>query len=163
MSSTTAAKAASSKNAEAFKPLLFDQHQNETVIILSELIIPATDTPGAKAAKVNEFIDLVLHDGKPERRNQFLQGLGWLDGFAMREHGKPFSNCTQAQQIALLERLDQKPGVAAPPELEDGAAFFAEVKRLTVSGYYTSEIGIKELNKSGNVPASFGCTHGGKH
>ena len=51
--------------AAAWKPLFFNAHQNETVSILSELIIPATDTPGAKAAKVNEFIDLMLSAGGP--------------------------------------------------------------------------------------------------
>jgi hypothetical protein len=143
----------------AWKPLLFDAHQNETVVTLSELIIPATDTPGAKAARVNEYIDLLLHDGAPERRNLFLSGLAWLDGYAIRQHGKPFVRCTADQQVGMLKSIDR----ATDEALKPGAAFFAEVKRLTVSGYYTTKIGIDELNKGGRVPGSFGCPHGGRH
>ena len=54
------------------------------------------------------------------------------------------------------------PEVEAYPELEPGMGFFEELKKLTIAGYYTTEIGIKELNKNG-VPSSFGCQHGGKH
>ncbi len=135
-----------------WQPLLFDEHQNETVVVLSELIIPTTDTPGAKAAKVNEYIDLMLHDVDPDRGHTFLKGLGWLDGHAISLHGAPFVALEEAQQVAILESLDR----SKVPELKPGADFFARLKRLTVEGYYTSRIGIAELNKHG-VPASFGC------
>lgn len=148
---TAPAKAAAP--AGPWKPMLFDAHQNETVVVLSELIIPATDTPGAKEALVNEYIDLILHDGAPERRNRFLQGLGWLDGYAIRSHGKPFVRCTQPQQIEMLTKLDS----ATADELKTGADFFRDMKTLTVSGYYTTKIGIAELNKGGRVPAQYGC------
>jgi hypothetical protein len=142
--------------ASEWKPLLFDSHQNETVVTLSELIIPATDTPGAKAARVNEYIDLILHDGAADRRNEFLEGLGWLDGFAIRKHANPFVACSPEQQIAMLKELDR---AGDEPDLKTGAAFFAEMKRLTASGYYTTRIGISELNKGGRVPSSFACGH----
>ena len=149
-----AAAAAEAGEAGAWKPLLFDSHQNETVVALADLIIPATDTQGAKAANVNAYIDLVLNDGDAEARNSFLQGLGWLDGYAVRKHGKPFAECRETQQAALLESLDESPF----PGLRAGAGFFTQVKRLTIEGYYTSKIGIDELNKSG-VPETYGCTH----
>ena len=134
--------------------MLFDQHQNETVVVLSELIIPTTDTPGAKAAKVNEYIDLMLHDVDPDRGHTFLKGLGWLDGHAIGLHGSPFVALDEAQQVEILESLAR----GKDPELKPGAEFFAKLKRMTVEGYYTSRIGIAELNKHG-VPASFGCDH----
>ncbi len=149
-----AAAAAEAGETETWKPLLFDTHQNQTVVALTDLIIPATDTPGASAANVNAYIDLVLNDGEPEPRNTFLQGLGWLDGYAIRKHGKPFVECTGAQRVALLESLDESPF----PGLRAGADFFAQAKRLTIEGYYTSKIGIDELNKGG-VPETYGCTH----
>jgi hypothetical protein len=155
---TQAAPAVAAPNP-AWKPLLFDAHQNETVVTVSELIIPATDTPGAKAARVNEYIDLLLHDGPHERRNRFLSGLAWLEGYAIRQHGKPFAACTPEQQVAMLKSLDR----ASDPALKPGADFFAEIKRLTVAGYYTTKIGIDELNKGGRVPSTFGCTHNGRH
>ena len=184
--------------AAPWKPLLLDKHQNETVTLLAELIIPRTDTPGAKEARVNEYIDLILNDGPQEPRVRFLQGLAWLDGYALRRHKKPFVRCTSEQQVAMLTELDRA-GITAQPQtlnragtpdraaepdrpvaspirpgggpastagtpvrdtdLAPGARFFRQMKMLTVAGYYTSQIGIDELNKGGRVPASFGCTH----
>ena len=143
----------------AWKPLLFDDHQNETVVALSELIIPRTDTPGARDAKVNEYIDLILHDGGANRRSRFIMGLGWLDGHAIRQHSQPFVRCQQEQQIAMLKSLDG----ATDASLRPGAEFFRQMKQLTVQGYYTSKPGIDELNKGGRVPGSFGCAHEGSH
>ncbi len=133
---------------------VLDAHQNATVIALTELVIPETDTPGAKAAKVNEYIDLMLHDVAPDKGHGFIKGLGWLDGRAMSLHGSPFVALDESDQVAILESLDG----AEDPGLAPGAEFFARLKRLTVEGYYTSRIGIAELNKHG-VPATFACEH----
>ena len=92
--------------AEPWTPAVLDAHQNDTVIQLSELIIPTTDTPGAKAAKVNEWVDLHLKALAEDKGHSFLQGLGWLDGYAIRRHQNPFVRCTPAQQVAILESLD---------------------------------------------------------
>ena len=146
------APAAQAAEAAQWEPLLFDSHQNETVVVLTELIIPETDTPGARAAKVNEYIDLMLHDVVPDKGHGFLKGLGWLDGHAIGLHGAPFLALEQDDQIAMLESLDE----ADEPELRPGAEFFRRLKRLTVEGYYTSRIGIAELNKYG-VPSTFAC------
>ena len=151
---TTVAPASAQPAAAQWAPLLFDDHQNDTVIALSELIIPATDTPGAKAAKVNEYIDLMLHDVEPDRGHAFLKGLGWLDGHAIDMHGVPFVSLDESRQVAILESLEE----SADADLAPGARFFASVKRLTIQGYYTSRIGIAELNKHG-VPATFACEH----
>ncbi len=146
--------AAAATTAEPWTPLLFDAHQNETVIVLTELIVPATDTPGAKAAKVNEYIDLMLHDVDKDKGHGFLKALGWLDGYAIDNYGAPFVKLSAARQTAILETLDG----AQDPALETGAEFFRRLKRLTVEGYYTSKIGIDELNKDG-VPNTFACAH----
>ena len=127
--------------------------EDETVIALTELIIPATDTPGAKAARVNRYIDLFLRDGRAEQRERFLEGLSWLDGYAIREHGHPFLRCAPADQTAMLHSLDQGAG--------PGHNFFRFVKSATARIYYNTQIGYQELNKGGRVPASFGCKHGG--
>ena len=148
------AVAAQASAEAAWTPLLFDAHQNETVVALTELVIPATDTPGAKAAKVNEYIDLMLHDVEPDKGHAFLKGLGWLDGRAIGLHGAPFVALGESDQVAILESIDG----AKDPELAPGAEFFARLKRLTVEGYYTSRIGIAELNKNG-VPSTFACEH----
>lgn len=143
----------------AWNPALFDAHQNETVIALTELIIPATDTPGAKAALVNRYMDLLLNDGETQQRDAFLSGLSWLDGYALKQHQKPFVRCSEAEQTAMLEKLD----TAAEADLQPGTRFFRLAKRLTTSIYYSTEIGFKELNKGGRVPASFGCRNPAEH
>jgi hypothetical protein len=155
----SAATPAVSNESDSWKPAFFDEHQNETVVALSDLIIPATDTPGAKAAQVNRYIDLMLSQSPSEAQRKFLEGLAWLDVYALRPHGAPFVNCPAAQQMALLASLD--PAGHPTGELRPGVQFFREIKRRTSRGYYTSKIGIDDLNKGGRVPASFGCPHGG--
>jgi hypothetical protein len=151
---TIAPAQAAATAAEPWTPAILDEHQNATVIQLSELIIPTTDTPGAKDAKVNEWVDLYLKDLAEDKGHSFIMGLGWLDGYANQKHGAPFVALTEPQQIAILEELDG----ATADELLPGKAFFNEIKRLTVQGYYTSRIGIAELNKDG-VPSTYACTH----
>lgn len=134
-----------------WRPSVLDDHQNETVIALTELIIPATDTPGAKAAHVNRYIDLFLRDGRAEDRERFIVGLDWLDGQAIRGHGHSFIHCSAADQTAMLRALEDGTG--------PGHAFFRQAKSLTSRIYYATEIGNQEMNKGGRVPKTFGCDH----
>lgn len=129
-----------------WKPSFLDDHQNETVVALTELIIPATDTPGAKAAHVNRYIDLFLRDGDKSQREHFLAGLNRLDGRALEQHGHPFVHLTAAQQTELLHSLESDP-------------FFRLAKSMTAGIYYNTQIGYQELNKGGRVPKTFGCAH----
>jgi hypothetical protein len=154
MTGAAAAAFVSLGNAQSatWKPKVLSAAQNEVVVTLSELIIPATDTPGAKAALVNRYLDLLLAETEPEGRERFLSGLRWLDEFASKEYGAVFVKLPQAIQIEVLEKLDTE---EAPAE---GARFFREVKGHTVRIYYQTEIGWKELNKRG-VPRGFGCSH----
>jgi hypothetical protein len=131
-----------------WKPSFLDDHQDETVIALTELIIPATDTPGAKVAHVNRYIDLFLRDGDAGPRERFMAGLNWLDGHSIQQHGHPFVHLTTAQQTAMLQALDAA-----------GNEFFHRAKSMTAGIYYNTQIGYQELNKGGRVPASFGCDH----
>jgi hypothetical protein len=135
-----------------WKPSLLDDHQNETVVVLSDLIIPATDTPGAKAANVNRYVDLFIRDGGRMQREAFVEGLAWLDANAIREYGHPFVRCTSTQQVGMLTALDEGEG--------PGHDFFRRAKSLISRIYYSTEIGYRELNKGGRVPSTFGCRHG---
>jgi glucoside 3-dehydrogenase (cytochrome c) hitch-hiker subunit len=154
---TTVAAAA---EAGPWAPKVFDAHQNETVVVLSELIIPQTDTPGAKAAKVNEFVDLVLSDASESDRKQFLKGLAWMDARAQELFGTDFVSAAPEQQTALLTILASPKNKAFEDQV--GIDFFNAIKGLTITGYYTSEIGMKqELGDDGQLffleyP---GCTH----
>ncbi len=135
-----------------WRPSVLSAHQNDTVIAITDLIIPPTDTPGAKAAHVNRYIDLFLRDGSLDQREAIVGGLAWLDAYAIREHGHAFVKCVPADQVVMLKALDEGAGA--------GHSFFRQVKSLTSRIYYATEIGTQELNKGGRVPANFGCAHG---
>lgn len=144
-----------------WKPLFFDSHQNETVIALADLIIPETDTPGAKAAFANRVIDLFLNEEETDTQRRFLEGLAWIDGRSLDLHGKPFIALTVPQQTAFLETLANPQNDS--PEDQPGMRFFEDIKDWTLFGYYTSKIGLEqELEYGGDqYHDSFpgACTH----
>jgi hypothetical protein len=150
-------RAAAAKTAAAWKPKILTPHQNSTVIAVTELIIPQTDTPGAKAANVNRFIDGVLAERATDERaaaegKKFVAGLTALDDRAKSEFGKPFVDATPDQQTAMLTKL------STPPVDE----FFEAIKSMTIIGYYTSEVGMRqEMGDDGTLFfAEFkGCEH----
>lgn len=144
-----------------WNPLFFDTHQNETVIALTELIIPATDTPGAKEAQVNRVIDLFLNEEDPETQQEFLEGIGWIDGRAIAQYHRPFVELTAEEQTALLQPFADPAN--HNPEDQRGVKFFQEIKDQTLFGYYTSQIGMEqELHYAGdqyNDSFPGACTH----
>jgi hypothetical protein len=110
--------------------------QNATVVALAERIIPATDTPGATAARVNEFIDLLLADWfTVEERDAFVAGLADVETRARSAFGKAFADGSPAEQDGVVAALDAE---AAAPR------FFARFKALTLYGYYNSEVGMTQ-------------------
>lgn len=145
----------------AWKPLFFDAHQNKTVVALTELIIPATDTPGAKEAQVNRVMDLFLNEEEADTQQQFLEGLAWIDGRSLALHQKPFVDLSTEQQTALLEPLSDPENRNAQDH--PGVRFFQELKDQTLFGYYTSQIGMEqELHYGGdqyNDSFPGACTH----
>jgi hypothetical protein len=152
---------ASAASEAEWKPIFFDQHQNETVIALTELIIPATDTPGAKEAQVNRLMDLMLNESEKDQKASFIQGLAWIDARSLQHHGKPFTDLTVEEQTALLEPLADPNNTNA--EDRQGVRFFERLKDATIFGYYTSKIGLdQELQYGGDeyhtdYPGA--CTH----
>jgi len=142
----------------AWAPKVLSAHQHQTVAALVELIIPQTDTPGAKAARVDRFIDTLLDGAEPSDRERFLGGLAWLDARSQTLYRSNFVSASPAQQTDLLTRLSAE----ASAEDRAGADFFTAVKSMTITGYYTSEIGLRdELGDNGQLflPAFEGCTH----
>lgn len=150
--SAAAVPAAALAQQADWKPLTFDAHQNETVVALTDILIPATDTPGAKDAKVNRYLDLLLTDGPGEQRESFLAGLAWLDRYSREQKGNTFRALSRDAQTDIVRALSE------PNAPKPGAAFFSQAKRATVSIYYATEAGHRELNKGGRVPKSFACT-----
>ena len=125
------------------EPLLaLTAHQDAVVEAIAELIIPATDTPGAAAAQVNRFIDVILAEWASETERQaFLEGLDGVDARSRESFGAPFLDLTAAQRTGVLREMDDEVAAlrAAGESLDDH--FFQQMKWLTLHGYYTSEIG----------------------
>jgi hypothetical protein len=141
-------------------PRVLTARQNEAVVALTELIIPQTETPGAKAALVNRFIDGVLNDARPADRDTFLRGLAWIDERSRALFGNDFVSATSADQTALLTRLSSEGNSAGEAPL--GVEFFQAIKSMTINGYYTTQVGLRqELGDDGQLfHAEFaGCTH----
>ena len=130
-----------------FVPQTVNAAQNDLVTVIAELIIPETDTPGAKAARVNAFIDKMLTDWFPQdERDHFMAGLATVDTRSQDAYGKPFMDATPDEQTELLSAMEDE-GIAWMEALGEGGAdpekppFFNLIKQLTLAGYYTSEIG----------------------
>ncbi len=153
-----------------------DPHQNELVVAMIDQIIPATDTPGAKGARVNEFIDVILTEwANDEERRNFLSGLADVDKQSNTLFDKDFAAASSEQQLVLLRSLDEAAAVARarsdrktrPPlwkpegrDLQMQDDFFTVFKKMTVHGYYTSEIGFSQELKLQIIPgAQHGCVH----
>jgi hypothetical protein len=152
-----------------YKIRTFSSHQNDTVLAMIDLIVPATDTPGAKGARVNEFMDVILTDWAiPQERAEFLKGLDDVDVQSTALFGKTFLEITPAQQSALLRSLDdavdwhhsdpREPVSRDQRDSELRGDFFRVFKKMTIHGYYTSEIGFTQELKLEIIPgAQHGC------
>jgi hypothetical protein len=155
-----------------YAPRTLNAHANDTVVAMIDQIIPATDTPGAKAARVNEFIDVILTEWANEKeRRKFLDGLADVDKQSNSLFSKDFVAASPEQQLTLLRALDENAAVTRsvekyrPPfwepegrDLQMQDDFFTVFKRMTLHGYYTSEIGFRQELKLEIIPgAQHGC------
>lgn len=142
---------------------VLDPHQREVVATLVELIIPTTDTPGARTAGVPQFIDLLLGEWAPDDdRAKFLQGIADVDARAKTAFGTDFLGATEAQRATIVGQLDGE--VQALREKGNPQEhFFQRLKFLTVYGYCSSEVGATEVLHYEVIPGSFDpCTELGR-
>ena len=128
----------------------FTPHEMATITILADIIIPKDDVSGsASEAKVPEFIGFIVKD-MPEHQTPMRGGLRWLDLQCLNRFEKAFTDCSHDQQMQMVD------GIAWPkkakPGMAQGVAFFNLMRNLTASGFYTTEIGGKDVGYMGNVP-----------
>ena len=142
-----------------YKAKFFNADQLALVATISELIIPTDDhSPGANAAKVHEFIDLMISESPAETKKTWTDGLAAMDKLSQDKNGAPFNKATKDQQIAILTEISKN---EAKPQTQE-ERFFKTIKNMTIDGYYTSRIGIhEELQYKGNtyLKEFKGCTH----
>ncbi len=156
-----------------WKAVFLNDHQNETLITLSEIIIPATDTPGAKEALVNRYLDLLLSAQPAEFQKEFVDALAFIDDESRSQFNKDFLSLAPDDQKSLLvpwayarqashwtERGETRDQPADP-----GQQHFQRLKALIAMAYYGSEIGQKELGWDGEFAHGpyEGCEHPGTH
>ncbi len=146
--------------ADEFQPAFFTPHEYETVRVLVDLIIPRDERSGsATDAKVPEFMDFMMadRDTKPEGRRAMRDGLVWLDRESHQRSGRSFVEASDRQRAALLDEIAW-PG-RAKPAMQSGVIFFNIFRDLTASGFWSSEMGVKDLQYRGNavVPEWRGC------
>lgn len=154
--------AAAQRAVASGKPValkFFTAAQHRTVEALTEVIIPTDErSPGAKAAKVADYLDFVLNESSADAKRAWSDGLAVVDAASSAQFGKPFADLTAEQQVAIVTEAAKNEGNPTTP-LE---TFFGEAKGRTIQGYYTSEIGIhQELKYKGNqfLPEFVGCDH----
>jgi hypothetical protein len=128
----------------------FTDHEMATIAILSDIIIPKDQVSGsATDAKVPEFIEFIVKD-MPNHQTPMRGGLRWLDIQCLKRYEKPFKDCSQQQQMEMVNEIAWPK--KAKPEMAAGVSFFSLMRNLTATGFYTSEIGIKDLGYMGNRP-----------
>lgn len=128
----------------------FNDHEMATIAILVDIIIPKDDVSGsATDAGVPDFIEFIVKD-KPELQTPVRGGLRWLDVQCMKRFEKSFVDCSEQQRIEIVDEIAFPE--QAKPEMRQGVSFFNTMRDLTATGFFTSEIGIKDLGYAGNTP-----------
>ena len=173
-------EASAARRALTGKPIFFTADQDATVAELADTIIPTTTTPGAKAAKVNEVIDIILKDCyKADDQQRFLDGLTQTNKLSQDGYGKAFVQLDPTQRIEIMKKLQadakdqlaQMAGKKTAAKVENSQAdlqmpdakkrytpFFTMLKDLTLTGYFTSEIGATQALEYVAVPGRYdGC------
>jgi gluconate 2-dehydrogenase gamma chain len=138
---------------DAYKKIIaenfFTPHEIATIAVLSDIIIPRDTVSGsATDAKVPDFIEFIVKD-KPDFQVPMRGGLRWLDMQSAKRFGKAFKDCSSQQQIQIVDQIAYPK--KAKPEMKQGVSFFNLMRNLTATGFYTSQIGIKDMGYMGNT------------
>ncbi len=143
------ARAAAAKQSKPYKPKFFTAHEYATVAVLVDLIIPKDDRSGsATDAGVPEFMDFMMID-QPQRQVAMRGGLALIDRMCEELFAKRFVACSDEQRRHVLDAIAYTNDV--PPGRAHAVAFFNSFRDLTASGFWTTKMGIADLQYQGNV------------
>ncbi|WP_333864440.1 gluconate 2-dehydrogenase subunit 3 family protein [Sphingobacterium sp.] len=138
------------RTEQLYAEKFFDEHEMATITVLADIIIPKDSKSGsASEAGVPDFIEFIVKD-LPDNKIPMRGGLRWLDLQSKKRYGTVFIKCSEKDQLALVDDIAYPD--LAKPEMKQGAAFFSLMRNLTSSGFYTSEIGVKDIGYAGNKP-----------
>jgi gluconate 2-dehydrogenase gamma chain len=136
-------------NGAPYAPKFFTAAEYRTVRVLADMIIPRDERSGsASDAGVPEFIDFTVSD-RPYLQQPMRDGLRWIDAQSGSRFGKPFADASQSQREEILNDIAWP--ARAPASMADGVSFFNRFRDLTSSGFWSSEIGVKDLRYMGNL------------
>lgn len=128
----------------------FTEHEMATITVLADIIIPKDEVSGsASEAGVPAFIDFIVQD-MPSHQVPMRGGLRWLDMECAKRFEKSFVDCSAEQRIQIVDEIAWP--AKAKPAMKRGVAFFNLMRNLTATGFYTSEIGVKDIGYAGNRP-----------
>jgi gluconate 2-dehydrogenase gamma chain len=137
--------------AGKYTPKYFSPHQYETLTNLCDIIIPKDEkSGGAVEAGAPEFIDLLTSENE-DYQLEFGGGLMWLDNFCADRYQLTFLESTPQQKKEVLDLIAYRKNAKTDPSLGQGVQFFMNLRRLTCDGFYTSKIGIEDLQYIGNT------------
>jgi hypothetical protein len=139
----------SAAEGNAYAPKFFTAAEFRTARVLGDMIIPRDERSGnASDAGVPEFMDFMMTD-RPTNQTWMRSGLAWIDAQSNSRFGKPFADATEAQRDQILNDIAWP--ARAPATMTDGVNFFNRFRDLTSSGFWSSQIGVKDLQYKGNV------------
>ncbi|MBL7827319.1 MAG: gluconate 2-dehydrogenase subunit 3 family protein [Saprospiraceae bacterium] len=136
---------------------LFTKQQIKVLSEIAEAIIPTTDTPGAKAAKVGQFMAVIVSDCyEPVDQSRFMEGLAKLDDGSKKRHGKAFLKCNSKLRMDYLLELDsEQKAFQKSKKTEEPSHYFRVIKDLVLWGYFTSEIGATQALRFLEYPGKY--------
>jgi hypothetical protein len=138
------------RDAALMADTFFTAGEMKTITVLADIIIPADEHSGsASEAKVPEFIEFMAKD-QPQFKLPLRGGLRWLDMQCAKRYNNAFTDCTAQQQLELIDQIAYPE--QAKPEMSQGVAFFSLMRDLTANGFFTTQMGIKDIGYKGNVP-----------
>jgi gluconate 2-dehydrogenase gamma chain len=131
------------------KDKFFTDHELATITVLGDIIIPKDEVSGsASDAGVPQFIEFIVKD-MPSHQTPMRGGLRWLDMQCLKQYEKSFKDLTGEQQLAIVDQIAYP--AKAKPENSQGVQFFNLMRNLVATGFYTSQIGVKDLGYMGNT------------
>ena len=136
---------------QRYTPKFFSPHAYKTMESLCNTIIPSDEeSKGAVEAGAPEFIDLITSENE-HFQVELGGGLQWLDSCCVDRYSAPFLDCTPEQRKEVLDLIALRKNAKQDPTLSQGVIFFAFLRRFTCDGFYTSKIGIADLQYIGNT------------
>lgn len=128
---------------------LLNAHELSTIAVLCDLILPENENFGsATDAGVHDFIEFIIKD-LPSHQTPIRGGLMWLDNYSQKTTAKNFISCTEQEQKTICDQIAYPNKTEA--DVKQGEQFFTRMRNLTLTGYYTSKMGLEDLGYQGNV------------